>query len=166
MSKTKAVIVWIWFSRFSVGDAGRSWFLWKGTCRYHWDLLRAACFCITTIRPTTTAAFSAIQCRCGRTFPCNHVFTVFQGGFTVWQVSTTAAFSAIQCRCGRRSWGDCVLETCVSGTCVSLAYHAQPFCNVQDISQIHLVYYKKIRFNNLPDPAYFATKWPFSPISS
>ena len=50
---------------------------------------------------TTTAAFPAIRCRCGRTFPCHPVFTVLQGGFTVRHVSTTAAFSAIRCRCGR-----------------------------------------------------------------
>ena len=50
---------------------------------------------------TTTAAFSAIRCRCGRTFSCHPVFTVLQGGLTVRRVSTTAAFPAIRCRCGR-----------------------------------------------------------------
>ena len=49
---------------------------------------------------TATAAFPAIQCRCGSTFPCRPVLTVFQGGFTVRQDSATAAYLAIRCRCG------------------------------------------------------------------
>ena len=50
---------------------------------------------------TTTAAFPAIWCQCGRAFLCLPVLMVFQGGFTVGQDSATAAFPAIWCRCGR-----------------------------------------------------------------
>ena len=77
----------------------------------------------TVRQVSTTAAFSAIRCRCGRTFPCHPVFTVFQGGFTVRQVSTTAVFSAILCRCGkgRRTW--MALEVPLRGGVMARVFH-------------------------------------------
>ena len=54
----------------------------------------------------------------------------------------------------------------------ALASHAQPFCNVQHITMSSIspkfipLIIKDIRFSNLLDPAYSATKRPFCPISS
>ena len=108
---------------------------------------------------TATAAFPAIQCRCGRTFLCRTVLTVFQGGFTVGQDSATAAFPAIRCRCGRRT----VRRRSRPGHLRLMRSHfAMSSISPKFISLI----IKDIRFSNLLDPAYFATKRPSSPISS
>ena len=103
---------------------------------------------------TATAAFPAIRCRCGSTFPCRPVLTVFQGGFTVRQGSATAAYLAIRCRCGRRVMGrrSRLMRSHFAMSSIS--------------PKIILLIIKDIRFDNLLDPAYFATKRPFCPISS
>ena len=109
---------------------------------------------------TATAAFPAIRCRCGSTFPCRPVLTVFQGGFTVRQGSATAAYLAIRCRCGRRS---VVRRRSRPGHLrLMRSYFAISSISPKFIQLI----IKDIRFDNLPDPAYSATKRPFCPISS
>jgi hypothetical protein len=108
---------------------------------------------------TATAAFPAIQCRCGRTFPCRSVLTVFQGGFTVGQDSATAAFPSIRCRCGRRVVGR---RSRPGHLRLRRSHFAMSSISLKFISLI----IKDIHFKNLLDPAYFATKRPFCPISS
>ena len=95
----------------------------------------------------------------GRTFPCCPVLTAFQGDFTARQDSATAAFAAIRCRCGR--W--VVRRRSRPGHLHLMRIHfAMSSISPKFISLI----IKDIRFSNLLDPAYFATKRPSSPISS
>ena len=95
----------------------------------------------------------------GRMFPCRPVLTVFQGGFTVRQDSTTAAFPAIRCRCGRRV----VRRRSRPG---HLRLRRSHFAMSSISPKFIPLIIKDIRFSNLLDPAYFATKRPSSPISS
>ena len=96
----------------------------------------------------------------GRTFPCRPVLTAFQGGFTVRQGSATAAYLAIRCRCGRRS---VVRRRSRPGHLrLMRSYFAMSSISPKFIPLI----IKDIRFSNLLDPAYFAAKRPFCPISS
>ena len=143
---------------------------------------------------TATAAFPAIQCRCGSTFPCRPVLTVFQGGFTVRQDSATAAFPAIRYRCGSTFPCRPVLTAFQGGFTVrqgsaTAAYLAircrcggrvvrrrsrpgrlrlmrSHFAMSSISPKFILLIIKDIHFSNLLDPAYFATKRPSSPISS
>ena len=108
----------------------------------------------TVRQDSATAAYLAIRCRCGSTFPCRPVLTVFQGGFTVRQGSATAAYLAIRCRCGRRVMG--------RRSRLRRSHFAMSSISPKFIPLI----IKDIRFDNLLDPAYFATKRPFCPISS
>ena len=73
--------------------------------------------------------------------------------------TATAAFPAIRCRCGRRT----VRRRSRPGHLRLMRSHfAMPSISPKFISLI----IKDIRFGNLLDPAYFATKRPSSPISS
>ena len=77
----------------------------------------------------------------------------------VRQDSTTAAFPAIQCRCGRL----------VMGRRSRLGYlrlMRSHFAMSSISPKIIPLIIKDIRSDNLPDPAYSATKRPFCPISS
>ena len=95
----------------------------------------------------------------GRTFPCRPVLTVFQGGFTARQDSATAAFPAIRCRCGRRA----VRRRSRPGHLRLMRSH---FATSSISPKFIQLIIKDIRFSNLLDPAYSATKRPSSPISS
>ena len=110
-----------------------------------------------TIRPPPQRQH--FPCRCGRTFPCRPVLTVFQGGFTVGQDSATAAFPSIRCRCGRRVVGR---RSRPGHLRLRRSHFAMSSISPKFISLI----IKDIHFKNLLDPAYFATKRPFCPISS
>ena len=95
----------------------------------------------------------------GRAFLCLPVLTAFQGGFTVRQDSATAAFPAIRCRCGRRA----VRRRSRPG---HLHLRRSHFAMSSISPKFIPLIIKDIRFSNLLDPAYFATKRPSSPISS
>ena len=95
----------------------------------------------------------------GRMFPCRPVLTVFQGGFMVRQCSTTAAFPAIRCRYGRRG----VRRRSRPGHLRLMRSH---FAMSSISPKFIPLIIKDIRFSNLLDPAYSATKRPYSHISS
>ena len=50
--------------------------------------------------PSTTAAFTAIHCRCGTAFPAEPLLRALPTASPLSPPSTTAAFPAIHCRCG------------------------------------------------------------------
>ena len=79
--------------------------------------------------------------------------------FTVGQDSATAAFPSIRCRCGRRVVGR---RSRPGNLRLRRSHFAMSSISPKFISLI----IKDIHFKNLLDPAYFATKRPFCPISS
>ena len=50
---------------------------------------------------STTAAFPAIRCRCGKPFSAAPFLQAFWTAFSLCLFATTAAFPAIRCRCGK-----------------------------------------------------------------
>ena len=73
--------------------------------------------------------------------------------------TTTAAFPAIRCQCGRRA----VRRRSRPG---HLRLRRSHFAMSSISPKFIPLIIKDIRFDNLLDPAYFATKRPFCPISS
>ena len=63
-------------------------------------LLQAFCAALPLRSVSTTAAFSAIRCRCGMSFFAASFPQAFCEALPLRPVSTTAVFSAIRCRCG------------------------------------------------------------------